>query len=142
MSETHETSQRTVNVKIGSERSFGIVFSIVFTIIGVLPLRFMTYEVNIWALGIAVIFLILGVFAPKTLAPLNKAWFKFGLILHKIVNPVVLGLMFFTMITPMALGLRLMGKDPLKRNFDQDAKTYWVDRDPHCPEPKSMRNQF
>lgn len=140
--QTHETLSRDEKLSAGSDRSFGFVFAAVFTVIGLFPLLGDTPHVSDWPLVIAGVFLLLALVYPKILAPLNQLWFKFGLLLHKIVNPIIMGLIFFTTITPMAIGLRLLGKDPLKRKFDTDAKSYWIIRDPAGPKPDSMRNQF
>ena len=79
---------------------------------------------------------------PKILSPLNRLWFRFGLLLHHIVNPVVMALLFFTTVTPMALIMRLLGKDPLRRKFDPEADSYWIPRQPAGPAPETMKNQF
>ena len=95
-----------------------------------------------WALGIAAVFLLAALVIPKTLAALNRAWMRFGLLLHKIVNPVIMGLVFFLTVTPTALIMRALGKDPLRRRLDKEATTYWIDRDPPGPDPDSMPRQF
>ena len=92
----HENFSQGDDVKVGSERSFGIVFTVVFTVIGLFPL-INSGEILIWALGLAGVFIILAMIAPKVLTPLNRVWFKFGLILHKIVSPLVMGLIFFVL---------------------------------------------
>ena len=74
--------------------------------------------------------------------PFNRLWFNFGMALHNIVNPLVMGLLFYLTITPMALIMRLIGKDPLRRNFEPEAKSYWIERRPAGPAPESMRHQF
>ena len=137
----HENVSHSDDVKVGSERSFGLVFTVVFALIGLWPL-FNAGDVRLWAVIIAAVFLGISLIAPNFLRPLNIIWFKFGLVLHKIVNPVVMGLLFITTITPMALIFRLIGKDPLNRKFDPDAKSYWITRDPAGPAPDSMKNQF
>ena len=98
--------------------------------------------IRLWALIAAGVFAAAGLFAPALLWPLNRVWFLFGMALHKVVNPVVMGLLFYATITPMALVMRLMGKDPLRRRFDPAAKSYWIERRPAGPEPQSMRRQF
>jgi predicted membrane metal-binding protein len=125
-------------VKMGSERSLGIVFAIVFVIIGLWPLT-ADGRPRFWALGIAVVFLGLGLLAPRWLAPLNKVWFKFGMVLSAIVSPIVMGLLFFTAVTPMALIMRARKKDLLKCKFDPQAASYWIERE----EPVgTMKNQY
>jgi hypothetical protein len=128
-------------VKMGSERSFGLVFAGFFALVGFWPL-FGGEAPRNWALGLGVLFLLLAFAAPKLLTPLNKLWFKFGLLLHHIVNPLVMALMFFVVITPIGLLMRLSGKDPLRLRFDREAKSYWIPRDPPGPAPESLKNQF
>ena len=125
------------DVKIGSNRSFGIVFSIVFLIIAIYPL-INNDELRIWSLIITIIFLILGLLNSKVLTPLNKLWFKFGLLLGKIISPVIMGLIFFFIVTPIAFIMRIIGKDLLNLKFNND-KSYWIKK----TGPKSkMKNQF
>jgi hypothetical protein len=128
-------------VKIGSERSFGLVFAGFFALVGLWPL-FGGETPRLWALGLGGVFLLLAFLAPKTLAPFNRLWFRFGLLLHKIVNPLVMALMFFVVIMPIGLLMRLVGKDPLRLRFDREAKSYWIPRDPPGPPPESLKNQF
>ncbi len=137
----HEDFGREDDSKPGSERGFGIVFAVVFALIGLWPLVG-GGPVRLWALAGGGIFLAAGLFFPIVLRPLNRIWFLFGMALHKIVNPVVMGLLFFLTVTPIALIMRAMGKDPLHRKFDPDAKTYWIERDPAGPAPETMRQQF
>ncbi len=139
--EIHEDLERRQEVKAGSERGFGLVFTAVFAIVALWPLL-AGGGVRWWAAALAGVFAFAAVAAPKALAPLSRLWFRFGLVLHKVVNPLVMGLLFFSTVTPMALALRLFGKDPLNRRFDADAETYWIERDPAGPAPETMRNQF
>jgi hypothetical protein len=125
------------DVKIGSNRSFGIVFSIVFLIIGIYPL-INNHELRIWSLIIAIIFLILGSLNSKVLTPFNKLWFKFGLLLGRIVSPIIMVLIFFFVVTPIAYIMRIIGKDLLNLKFNNN-KSYWIEK----TGPKSkMKNQF
>tara|TARA_A100000164_G_scaffold238280_1_gene211682 strand:- start:350 stop:733 length:384 start_codon:yes stop_codon:yes gene_type:complete len=124
-------------IKISSNRSFGIVFFIVFLLIATYPLL-NDGHLRIWSLIISVIFLVLGLLNSKTLYPLNKIWFKFGIFLGKIISPLVMGLIFFTVVTPIGLFMRLLNKDLLSLKFNKK-KTYWIEKN----EPKSkMKNQF
>ena len=137
----HENLGRSDKVKAGSERAFGIVFAVVFAVVGLWPL----WEgdgFRPWALIAAGVFLAAGLLVPKALKPLNRLWFVFGLGLHKVVNPLVMGLLFYFTITPMALIMRLIGKDPLRRDFEPEAKSYGIERRPAGPAPESMRHQF
>ena len=125
------------NVEISSNKSFGIVFFIVFLIIAFYPL--INHEnIKIWSLIISFLFLILGLLNSRFLTPLNKIWFQLGLFLGKIVSPLVMGMIFFFVVTPIALMMRFLGKDLLNLKFNKD-KSYWIKKD----EPKSkMKNQF
>ena len=137
----HETLKRDDDVQIGSEKSFGLVFAVVFVIIAVFPL-IDGDAVRVWSLGIAACFLFAAFFAKPLLRPLNLLWFKFGLLLYKIVNPVVMALLYYSTMVPTGLLMKLCGKDPLNRAFDAEAKSYWIERDPPGPEPESMKRQF
>ena len=124
-------------IKISSNRSFGIVFFIVFLLIGTYPLL-NNDHVRIWSLIISIVFLILGLLNSKILLPLNKIWFKFGILLGKIISPLIMGLIFFVVVTPIALLMRLFNKDLLNLKFNK-SKSYWIEKN----EPKSkMKNQF
>ena len=124
-------------VKISSNKSFGIVFFIVFLLISLYPLLNQE-SLRIWSLIFSLIFLILGIINSKILTPLNKAWFKFGILLGKIISPLVMGLIFFFVVTPIGILMKILRKDLLNLRFNQN-KTYWVEK----TEPKSkMKNQF
>ncbi len=137
----HEDLGRGHEAKQGSPRGFGIVFAVVFAVIGLWPLMG-GESARTWALVLAGVLLALALMRPALLAPLNRLWLGLGAVLHRIVNPLVMGLMFFTVIMPTALVLRLMGKDLLRRRFHPGAESYWIPREPPGPEPQSMRNQF
>jgi hypothetical protein len=125
------------NIKISSNRSFGIVFFIFFLIVSLYPLL-SENELRLWALIISLIFLVLGLINSIILTPLNKSWYKFGILLGKIVSPIVMGVVFFLVVTPISLIMKLFGKDILniKKNEKQ---TYWIEK----TGPKSkMKNQF
>ena len=128
---------KNTEIKIGSNKSFGIVFFIVFLLIAIYPL-INNGELRIWSLIIAIIFLILGLINSKVLTPLNKLWFKFGLLLGKVVSPLIMGIIFFLVVTPTALIMRIIGKDLLNLRFN-NKKSYWIEK----TGPKSkMKNQF
>ena len=137
----HENFGQRNDVKIGSERTFGIVFAVVFVLIGAFPL-IGGHAPRLWALGVGGIFLIAAFAFPAALRPLNIVWYRFGMLLHKIVNPLVMGLLFFITVTPIALIMRLVGKDPLNRQFDPNVSSYWVEREPDDLQPETMRRQF
>ena len=124
-------------IKISSNRSFGIVFFIVFLLIGIYPLLNGDH-LRIWSLIISIVFLILGLLNSKILFPLNKIWFKFGILLGKIISPLIMGLIFFVVVTPIGLLMRLFNKDLINLKFNK-SKSYWIEK----KEPKSkMKNQF
>ena len=94
------------------------------------------------ALPLAAAFLLVALVYPRLLGPLNRLWLKFGLLLYKVMNPLILGLLFFVTIMPIGLVMRAFGKDFLRLRLDRTAKSYWIDRTPPGPPPQSMRNQF
>ena len=125
------------DIKIGSNKSFGVVFFLVFLLISLYPL-INDGNLRIWSFVISIIFLILGILNSKILSPLNKIWFKFGLLLGKIMSPIVMGIIFFIVVTPTGLILRLFKKDVLNLKFNNN-NTYWIEKSG----PKSkMKNQF
>ena len=125
------------DIKLGSNRSFGLVFSIVFLLIAIYPL-INSDGLRVWSLIIAIIFLVLGLINSKILTPLNKLWFKFGLLLGRIVSPVIMAVIFFLVVTPIGLFMRMIGKDLLNLKFNKN-KSYWIEKSG----PKSkMSNQF
>ena len=136
----HEDYDRH-DVKGGSDRSFGLVFAVVFLAIGLSPLL-AAGGIRIWPLVIAAVLGVVALAYPRLLRPANALWLKFGLLLSRIVNPIVLGLLFFVVITPAGLIMRLLGKDPLRLRIDRTAPSYWIERQPPGPPPESMRNQF
>ena len=125
------------DIKISSNRSFGIVFFIVFLLIALYPLIH-SEEIKFWSIIISLIFLVLGLLNSKILAPLNKLWFKFGIFLGKIISPLIMGIIFFLVVTPIGILMRLLGKDLLNLKHNKN-KSYWIDK----TGPKSkMKNQF
>ena len=125
------------NVKISSNRSFGIVFFLFFLIVSIFPL-FKDEDIRIWAVIVAIIFLILGLLNSSVLSPLNKIWFKFGILLGNFISPIIMGLVFFTVVTPTAFLMRAFGKDllNLKKN---NKKSYWIEK---SPIKSKMKDQF
>ena len=129
---------RHVSTVQSSEKSFGVVFSIVFLIVSSYPL-INSESLRIWALVVSIIFFLLAFLTPKILVLPNKLWFKFGLLIGSIVAPIVMAFVYFVTVLPTGLIMRLLGKDLLKPKLDKNAKSYWVKRS----EPMgSMRNQF
>ncbi|MEE2760611.1 MAG: SxtJ family membrane protein [Pseudomonadota bacterium] len=137
----HENLNRAQIIETGSNRAFGLVFTVVFLVLALLPL--IGGGTLIWSLAaIATFFLLAALLTPHLLAPLNKAWQKFGLALHTIINPLVMGILFYVTVTPTGLIMRALGKVPLHLNFNPDAESYWIERNPPGPEPGSMNRQF
>ena len=124
-------------IKVSSNKSFGIVFSIFFLLISVY-LLLNNDPIYYWSLFVSFIFLVLGLMNSKILSPLNLLWFKFGILLGKIVSPIVMGIIFFLVVTPISVILKIFGKDVLNLKFNNN-KTYWIVKDG----PKSnMKKQF
>ena len=124
-------------IKISSNRSFGIVFFVVFLLVTLYPLIY-GGEIRIWSLVISLIFLVLGLANSKLLSPLNKIWFKFGIVLGKIISPIIMGVIFFLVVTPIGFIMRVFGKDVLNLKYNKN-KSYWIEKNG----PKSkMKNQF
>lgn len=138
----HESLIRTEQPQGPSNRSFGLVFSVFFLVIALLPLFMGGHGIRLWSMMAAFVFLAAAFAAPAILAPLNRLWMRLGFLLHKTISPVILGVIFFIVVTPMGILMRLSGKDPLRLRFDSALKSYWIKRDPPGPEPKSMTDQF
>ncbi len=138
---THDTITRQHDVKMGSDKSFGIVFSIVFGLIGVFPLLHGD-AIRLWPLIIAVAFLSAAFVKSELLKPLNIIWFKFGLLLHKVVNPLVMGLVFIIAVVPTGLIMKLIGKNMLQLKKDTTRSSYWIIREPPGPAPEDFKRQF
>ena len=140
-SQLHEDFSREEHVKAGSDRGFGLVFAGFFALLAVLS---WWHGGTRWhyTLPIAAVFLVVAYTYPMALAPLNRLWLKFGLLLYKVMNPLILGLLFFITITPIGLIMRVFGKDFLRLKLDRQAESYWIDRQPPGPPPQSMKNQF
>ena len=125
------------DIKVGSNKSFGIVFFVVFLLISLYPL-INNESIRIWSLVISLIFLVLGILNSNLLSPLNKIWFKFGIFLGKIISPIIMGIIFFLVVTPIGLIMRIFGKDVLNLKYNKN-KSYWIEKNG----PKSkMKNQF
>ena len=125
-------------IKMASNRNFGLVFFIVFSIVGLWPLIHEN-QIRIWSIIIAIIFLILGLINSNLLKPLNIIWFKFGLLLGSIIAPIIMGIVFFVVVTPTSLIMKIIGKDLLNNKYDKNKKSYWIIRG----KPKStMKQQF
>ena len=125
-------------IKISTNRSFGIVFFAVFLLIAIYPLSY-NGEIRIWSIVISFIFLILGLLKSKILTPLNKLWFKFGILLGMIFSPLIMGIIFFVIVTPIGLFMRLFGKDVLNLKLKKKKRTYWIEKSGY---KSKMNNQF
>lgn len=124
-----------------SDRAFGFVFAGVFTILGIFP-ALRGGDARAWALGTAAVFLFLALFASTVLHPLNRVWLKFGAVLHRISSSLIMGVVFFAVITPMALFMKLIRRDTMKRRFDPMERTYWIVRSSTGTDPAGMRHEF
>ena len=127
-----------VSVKISSNRSFGLLFFIVFLAISLWPLKSQE-DLRLWAFVLALIFFVLGILNSKFLTPLNKLWMKFGIFLGSIISPVVMGVVFFIVVTPVGLIMRFLGKDLLRINKSKFVSTYWISRE---KQNSTMKKQF
>jgi hypothetical protein len=124
-----------------SDRNFGLVFAGLFAVIGLLPL-WRHGAPRLWSIALAILFLGVVFLAPRALGPLNLLWHRFGLLLHAVVNPVVMFLLYCLAIMPTALIVRARGADLLRLKLDRSASTYWIAREPSSPSPDSMTKQF
>tara|TARA_Y100000816_G_C25964521_1_gene503294 strand:- start:378 stop:767 length:390 start_codon:yes stop_codon:yes gene_type:complete len=127
----------TKDIKIGSNKSFGIVFAVVFGLIAFWPL-IKGNDIRLWSLIISIIFLVLGLVNSKILTPLNKLWFKFGIFLGNFIAPIVMSIIFFLVVTPTGIIMKLLGKDLIKLKKNNE-KSYWIEKKNI---KSSMKNQF
>ena len=141
MTTIHENYSRNETVIGGSERSFGIVMTAAFAVISLLNWWHEGHAWR-WTIGIAAVLLAATLFHPAVLKPLNQLWFKFGMLLHKVVNPIVMALLFFGAALPTGLVMRTLGKDLLRLKRQPDVNSYWIERRPPGPTPESMKDQF
>lgn len=128
-------------IRIPTDRSFGLTFAVVFGLIG----AWLLWDSSRFAfvsLAAAAIFALLAFIAPRVLHPLNVAWMYLGLALNRVVSPLVMGVVFFAVFTPVALVLRAKGRDALRRGFERNLATYWIDRIPPGPDGKTLPRQF
>jgi hypothetical protein len=139
--EIHEKFTRDEHLPGGSDRSFGFVFAGFFAVVA----GWSWWHGGAWwpyASGLAVVFGALALAAPAILGPLNWVWKHVGLMMGKVMNPIILGIMFYGVMTPIGLLMRWRGKDLLRMKRDGDAASYWIERDPPGPAPETMRNQY
>ena len=124
-----------------SDRNFGFVIAAFFALVAVAPLLH-GGSLRLWAIGLSLIFLVCALLTPRLLSPLNQAWHRLGLAMHAVVNPIIMGLIFYGAVVPMGLVLRLRGKDLLRLKWDAKTTSYWIPRTPPGPAPGSMSKQF
>ena len=141
MPEIHEDLTRRVEAAAGSDRSFGLIIAVVLAVIGLWPL-FHQVGPRWWALGSGGGVLILCLLRPSVLHVPNLLWTRFGLLLSRITNPIITAILYYVVFVPIGLLMRLRGKDMLRLRFDNKAATYWIERRPPGPPPKTMANQF
>ena len=127
----------TKDIKISSNKSFGIVFAVVFSLIALWPLL-KGNEIRLWSLIISIIFLTLGLLNSKILTPLNKLWFKLGIFLGNFIAPIIMGIIFFFVVTPTGIIMKLLGKDLIKLKKNNE-NSYWIEKKDI---KSSMKNQF
>ena len=137
----HEEFTRHETVASSSERSFGFTVGAVCCGIGAVRLYY-GHSYALWLVGLGIVLASFALLRPTTLAPLNRLWTRFGLLLARIVNPVVMTLLYCVTIAPVGVAMKLRGKDPLRLKYDPGAPSYWILRQPPGPAPESMRNQF
>ena len=126
------------NIKMGSNRSFGLVFFVVFLILGLWPIK-SGGDINIFLILISLIFLFLAIIKSKFLTPLNKLWFKFGMKLGALIAPIVMGVVFFLVVTPIGIIMKITGRDLINKKINKNIKTYWLNRKKAVG---SMKRQF
>jgi hypothetical protein len=136
----HEDFSREEHVEGSSDRNFGITFAVVLTLIA--AWHWWTGHSWMWWLAGGAAFAVVAFVRPSLLAPFNRAWTKLGLLLFKVVSPVMMGLLFITTILPIGLIMRALGKDLLRLKIDKSATSYWIKREPPGPPPVGMKNQF
>lgn len=139
--EIHERLTEDHPITGSSDRSFGVVITVTLTVVGLFPL-INGEPPRWWSLAVAGVILVVTLVRAELLAPFNRVWFRFGLFLHRVVNPVVMAVIYFAVVTPTGLIMRAVGKDPLRLRRDPNAESYWIHRQPPGPEPESMTNQF
>ncbi len=139
---THETLRRDEPVKGSSNRSFGLVIAAALAIFGLWAFVFRGGDVRWWLVVPALVFVAAALVAPQTLAPLNRLWTRLGLLMHRVVNPVVMAAMYYGVVTPTGVIVRALGNDLLKLRRDPAAASYWVVRDNPGSRGESMRQQF
>jgi len=137
----HENLTRDDGIQMPSERSLGIVFAVLCALIGAYELL-QGGRAATWWLGAGILFLALGLFWTAPLRPMNRLWFRFGLLLYSVISPITSAIVYFLVVAPIGIVMRAMGKDFLRLKRDPDALTYWIEREPPGPPANTMKNQF
>jgi len=130
------------DIQVSSDRSFGVVFTVIFIVVALWPYFSDGHSPIIWASIVAAIFCAAALIKPSLLAPMNRAWMRFGLLLSRVMTPILLGIFFFGFFIPLAILMRLMGMKLLQLEFDNNAESYWINRNPPEPRPDSAKQQF
>jgi hypothetical protein len=138
---SHESLERSETIQGSSNRTLGLTFGVVFLIVGLYPWMF-GGPIRWWGVVASAAFVLVALLVPGVLRPLNTAWTRLGLLLHRITSPIVLGIMFFLVVTPTGFLMRLLGKDMLRLRMDRGAPSYWIERQPPGPKPDTLSNQF
>jgi hypothetical protein len=138
---THEVFSRDEKIVVGSDRSFGIVMALAFAAVSLLN-AWHAGRLWPWTGGLAALLLAAGWLRPAVLHPLNLIWLRFGLLLHRVVNPIVMALLFYGTVLPTGIVMRMMGRDLLRLKREPDADSYWIVRQPPGPSPETMKDQF
>ena len=138
---SHEVFSRDEKLVTGSDRSFGLVMAVAFAVVTALN-AWHAGRLWPWTGGLAVLFLATALLRPRVLNPLNRIWMRFGLLLHKVVNPIIMALLFFGTVWPTGLVMRMMGRDLLRLKREPQAASYWIVRSPPGPSPETMKDQF
>jgi saxitoxin biosynthesis operon SxtJ-like protein len=138
---SHEVFSRDEKLVTGSDRSFGLVMAAAFAVVTALN-AWHIGRLWPWTGGLAALFIAASLLRPAVLNPLNRVWMRFGLLLHKIVNPIIMALLFFGTVWPTGLVMRMMGRDLLRLKREPDAASYWIVRSPPGPSPETMKDQF
>ena len=136
-----ENTERSEAIEGSSDRVFGLVFAGVFSVVALWPLV-QGEAIRLWAMLVAVAFLVLAIAIPRSLSQLNRLWMRLGLLMGRVVSPVAIGIVYYLTVVPTGLILRALGKDPLRLRFERELPSYWIKREPPGPNPKTMNDQF
>ena len=136
-----ENTERSEAIEGSSDRVFGLVFAGVFSVVALWPLV-QGEAIRLWAMLVAVAFLVLAIASPRSLSQLNRLWMRLGLLMGRVVSPVAIGIVYYLTVVPTGLIMRALGKDPLRLRFERELPSYWIKREPPGPNPKTMNDQF